>query len=259
MTPHADQILRQQSRRLMRAGSFLQKIDDGYGLFVARNKAQKPVARLDAELVKIWLRADLFIEDGRKLALSKTGQAYLRRALAANDEDRYMAQHQLRHEVVLEDNAPASDRVVQKNCSRTALDWLKHRGRRSGLSAIEFEAGFRFQSNYEKSHFATRTGMDWSRMVYVDGAGGKIEADDVSGHSVDARKNFAAALAYLGPGLADIAVSACCELQGLEACEARYGLPKRSGKALLKLALMRLSVYYRLQSSSAAAASFRMR
>ena len=256
MTPQADQLLRQQSRRLMRPGSFLQKIDDSYGLFVARNKAQKPVARLDAAMVKIWLRADLFIatgEKGQKLALSETGQAYLRRALANSDDDRYMAQHQLRGEAV------AENKQVQKNCSRTALDWLQHRGRRSGLSAIEFEAGFRFQSNYEKSHFATRTGMDWSRMIYVDGASGNNDPDDVSVHILDARKNFAAAMAYLGPGLADIALSACCELQGLEACEARYGLPKRSGKALLKLALMRLSVHYRLQSSSAAAASFRMR
>jgi hypothetical protein len=74
---------------------------------------------------------------------------------------------------------------------------------------------------------------------------------------LDARKRLDAALAYVGPGLADVAIAICCAEVGLEDCERGFELPKRSGKLMLKMALMRLSVHYGLQS--AAAASFRMR
>ncbi len=253
MTPAADRLFRQQARRLMRAGSFVQTIDDGYGLFVTRNKAKKPVAHLEASLVEVWCKADLLTASHGRFTLSQTGRAYLHRGAVEKPDERFMAQHQLR---LPTDNAANSP---QKNVSQTALDWLKHRGKRSGFSHAEFEAGFRFQADYEHCHFVARTGMDWSRPVYVDGGRGTGGPDDISAHVLDARKKFRAALAYLGPGLADMALSACCQLQGLEACEEKFNLPKRSGKMLLKLALMRLSVYYKIQSASVAAAAFRMR
>jgi hypothetical protein len=67
------------------------------------------------------------------------------------------------------------------------------------------------------------------------------------------------ALAYIGPGLADMAVDVCCSELGLEATEKKFALPRRSAKIMLKLALMRLALHYGYQSASAAAASFRMR
>ena len=99
---------------------------------------------------------------------------------------------------------------------------------------------------------------DRSRPVYVDG-GASNKADDIPQGLLDAQKRVAQALAYIGPGLADMAVDVCCCESGLEATEKKYALPRRSAKIMLKLALMRLSVHYGYQSASAAAASFRIR
>jgi hypothetical protein len=78
-------------------------------------------------------------------------------------------------------------------------------------------------------------------------------------HAIDALRKLQAALDYVGPGLADMLVSICCEARGLEECEKLFALPQRSAKLMLKLGLMRLSVFYGLQSASAASASFRIR
>ena len=77
--------------------------------------------------------------------------------------------------------------------------------------------------------------------------------------ALDAQKRVVNALAYIGPGLAEMAVDVCCSELGLEATEKKFSLPRRSAKIMLKLALMRLAVHYGYQSASAAAASFRIR
>ncbi len=59
-----------------------------------------------------------------------------------------------------------------------------------------------------------------------------------------ARNRVSAALAAVGPGLADAALRVCCFLEGLEACERRMGWSARSGKVVLKIALQRLAVHY---------------
>ena len=104
------------------------------------------------------------------------------------------------------------------------------------------------------------TGIDWSRPICDGGQGSNGEgADAALAHAIDARRKLQAALDYVGPGLADMLVSICCEAHGLEECEKLFALPQRSAKLMLKLGLMRLSVFYGLQSASAASASFRIR
>ncbi len=53
-----------------------------------------------------------------------------------------------------------------------------------------------------------------------------------------------AALAELGPGLADIAILCCCFQEGLESCEKKLGWSARSGKIVLRIALQRLKRHY---------------
>ena len=55
---------------------------------------------------------------------------------------------------------------------------------------------------------------------------------------------FIAALRDLGPGLADIALRSCCLNEGLERSEAALGWPARSGKVVLRIALVRLKRHY---------------
>ena len=78
-------------------------------------------------------------------------------------------------------------------------------------------------------------------------------------HALEARRRLKEATDYIGPGLSEVAVAICCAEVGLEACEQGFALPQRSGKIMLKMALMRLSVHYGYQTADAAAASFRMR
>ncbi|MBP1804329.1 DUF6456 domain-containing protein [Rubellimicrobium aerolatum] len=61
-----------------------------------------------------------------------------------------------------------------------------------------------------------------------------------------ARARIERALADLGPGLADVALRACCLLEGLEQVEKRLGWSARSGKVVLRIALERLGQHYRL-------------
>ena len=55
---------------------------------------------------------------------------------------------------------------------------------------------------------------------------------------------FIAALRDLGPGLADIALRSCCLNEGLERSEAALGWSARSGKVVLRIALLRLKRHY---------------
>ena len=52
------------------------------------------------------------------------------------------------------------------------------------------------------------------------------------------------ALQALGPGLSDVALRCCCDLEGLEAAERKLGWPARSAKIVLRIALEQLEDYY---------------
>lgn len=60
-----------------------------------------------------------------------------------------------------------------------------------------------------------------------------------------ARGRVERALVELGPDLADVALRACCFLEGFEHIEKRQGWSARSAKIVLKIALERLRQHYR--------------
>lgn len=263
LTPAAGQILRQHSKHLMRDDCFLRLLESGrhYGLFNKRAE-KRAIAKIDVAHIENWRCADL-LNDKKKVkdgaVLSATGKAWLRRASATHSP--FMAQHQQRGKSKHEEAARADC-----NVSQTPLEWLRAHSRKSSakksakksvlISDVEFDAGERLRCDFERAQLSQKMGMDWSRPVFVDGGG---NAGDISDHALDCRKRVRAALTYAGPGLADMLISVCCCLQGLEESEAAYHLPRRSGKVMLKLALIRLSVFYGLQSEDNAAASFRTR
>ena len=61
-----------------------------------------------------------------------------------------------------------------------------------------------------------------------------------------AQDRIARALAAAGPGLREMLEHVCRAGTALEAAERSLGLPRRSGKAILKLALQRLAQHYGL-------------
>ena len=152
--------------------------------------------------------------------------------------------------------------MAKVNVAQTPLGWLRNRkpDKRFGISEIEFDAREKLLKIYDRSGSQAMTGIDWSRPICDGGQGSNGEgADAALAHAIDARRKLQAALDYVDPGLADMLVSICCEARGLEECEKLFALPQRSAKLMLKLGLMRLSVFYGLQSASAASASFRIR
>ena len=75
------------------------------------------------------------------------------------------------------------------------------------------------------------------------GASGGDKPDRADAAS-QARARVAAALTDLGPGLSDVVMRCCCYLEGLETTEKRLGWSARSGKIVLRIALLRLQRHY---------------
>lgn len=246
MMPISEQFFRQCGKKLMQPKARLvNEGDDGY-LLIRRGKTDKRLARVSTAMLAAWRKADFVDAEGDEFVLSATGRAHLRR-----QSGDFIAQHRL--------DLETGDNTRPRQLASTPLQWLQARGRSKafGLNAHELEAGGRLHEDFTRAMRSPHQTMDWSKPVFVDSSGGG--GGDIPAAALDAQKRVAHALAYIGPGLADLALEVCCSQSGLEATEKKYALPRRSAKIMLKLALMRLSVHYGYQSASAAAASFRMR
>ena len=254
---HANsRILRQYGKKLMQPDIGLQAMKDRrfqiISLSCEANK--KPSAVIEACHVLEWQRADLLDEQGKdQLVLSSQGRAWLRRQQSAGDP--FAAQHQLHVNAKIRD-APQA----QRNASTSPLAWLRARGKGQplGIGDVEFEAGERLCYDFLRAQNTTKLTMDWRRPIFVDGARNGDGLQETT-CMLDARQRLEAALDYLGPGVDELMLAVCCYEQGLEVCEGQFSLTRRAGKIILKLGLMRLSVFYGLQSVKEAAASFRMR
>ena len=216
---------------------------------------------VDKSHVSEWQRADLLDQNLQgDLIISIVGRANLRRHEATRDP--FMAQHQIR-----EDAGLAEAPLAQRNVSASPMEWLAARNSRKSDSKnsrcvkfeeIELRAGSLFSRDFALAAAGGKLTMDWDKADYVD-EGGKRSTDGMSQLALDARKRFDAATDYLGPGLSDVMRAVCCYEMGLESCVQHFHLPRRSAKLMIKLGLLRLSVFYGLQPASDAAASFRMR
>lgn len=244
----SEQRFRQLGKKLLQAHTRLIADDARRFVLVRRGKSDKPLARIETALLADWLKADFITRDGDDYLVSAVGRAHLRRHLGGD----FTAQHRL--------DAVTANEGAARQLAVTPLQWLQARGRGKafGLNDMELQAGGRLHDDFHRAQRTPHQTMDWSRPVYVDGSASN-NAGDIPQSAVDAQKRLTQALAYIGPGLADMAVEVCCCESGLEATEKKYALPRRSAKLILKLALMRLAVHYGYQSASAAAASFRMR
>ena len=247
LTPGDVQTLRRIGKRLLKPETYLRPnaAGDGFRLFRRDRPTVEPDVACDT--VGRWLASDIMEKTDNGLVLNVTGRAWVRRHLERGVEagDGFQAQRQLR-KIYRTDEGIG----VQRNVGQTALEWarLRPNGSRFGISDAEFVAGMQLQTDVFKAQGPAGTD-------YVNG-GGYSETDH---HYIDARRRVRAALEYFGPGLSGFVLDMCCELRGLEGYENVFALPRRSGRLVLKLGLSRLAVFYDLQTSSEAVASFRMR
>src|SRR5690349_11724884 len=116
------------------------------------------------------------------------------------------------------------NRSVTVNLAESPLSWLAARGRISNRQLVAGEA--------------LRAGLGPSVTMRWDPAprgvrGGASAGPDPTTSQLDARRRFDAAVAHLGPGLADVLWRVVCANDGLAEAERALGWPARAGKLVL--------------------------
>lgn len=105
-------------------------------------------------------------------------------------------------------------------------------------------AGERLREDFELAQMESRTTQNWDSFLTCGAGHGALSESGASTASADARARVATALGHLGPGLSDVVLRCCCYLEGLETTEKRLGWSARSGKIVLRIALVRLNRHY---------------
>jgi hypothetical protein len=110
------------------------------------------------------------------------------------------------------------------------------------LSDNLVQAGERLREDFELAQMGEAVTQNWDRFLAPGGQGDSVSFEGSAPSA--ARARVGSALADLGPGLSDIVLRCCCYLEGLETAEKRLGWSARSGKIVLRIALMRLRKHY---------------
>jgi len=164
------------------------------------------------------------------------------------DETAQQSRHRLTGtRMIREDNGNLVERRV--NMGESPLGWLARRKDATGRAFLEdyhVEAGDRLRADFTKGKSTPVVTQNWGAVPRDKTRAGPTDMLSLSEAALAARQRFERAVNAMGPDLADMAVRACCHLQGMEAAEKERGWPARSGKVVLKLALERLAAHYGL-------------
>jgi Domain of unknown function (DUF6456) len=138
-------------------------------------------------------------------------------------------------------------RRVRYNMAESPVAVLGRRLDRDGKPFLQPElvdAAERLREDFELAQMGPRVAQNWDRFLTAGDRGGFQPDSGLAEGPGRARARVAAALRDLGPGLGDVALRCCCFLEGLEVAEKRLGWAARSGKVVLRIALMRLRRHY---------------
>ena len=134
-------------------------------------------------------------------------------------------------------------RSVTVNLAESPLGWLFARGL---VSQVQFDAGERLRTDWERAQLAPRVTMACDSGPIARGRGGSPPPPELSACQIDARRRFEQAIESAGPGLSDILWRVVCAGEGMREAEGALGWPARAGKLVLSLALDRIARFYRL-------------
>lgn len=143
-----------------------------------------------------------------------------------------------------EDRRPRRVRVNLSECPMLVLARRRDRDGAPFLTPEMVRAGERLREDFELAQMGPRVTQNWDRFL-TSGIDVSRGGAGHEGGSDSARTRVAAALRALGPGMGDMVLRVCCFLEGVEATEQRLGWSARSGKIVLRLALMHLDRHYR--------------
>lgn len=150
----------------------------------------------------------------------------------------------------------ATPRRIRYGLAESPLSALARRRDREGtrfLSSDLVHAGERLREDFEMAQMGSHLVRNWDDfLAALQDASPPEPEQGISRTSALAYKRVIAALRELGPGLSDIVLRCCCFLEGLETAETVLGWSARSGKIVLRIALMRLKQHYAQNAHSAA-------
>lgn len=155
-------------------------------------------------------------------------------------------QHRVWDSRVIQDPEDGRRRRTRVNIAESPLLLLARRRDGSGkpfLSPGMVAAGERLREDFELAQMGPRVTQNWTGFMTA-GIDVSTSGGGYRGGSESARDRVAIALRDLGPGMGDIVLRVCCFLEGIELTERRLGWSARSGKIVLRLALMRLERHY---------------
>ncbi|MFD2175413.1 DUF6456 domain-containing protein [Rhodobacter lacus] len=187
--------------------------------------------------------------------ISSVGRAALKRSLAeervarGEDPEAESPEASQHREWGTLTEGPGRSARMRANLAESPLAVLARRRDANGTLFLAPElvaAGERLREDFELAQMGPRVAQNWERFM-TGAARGQYRPDlgtGGPGGSERARERVAAALSDLGPGLGDMVLRCCCFLEGLEAAEKRMGWSARSGKIVLRIALMRLKRHY---------------
>ncbi len=250
-------------RRLCEKGAVLAVAIDMEKAVVVRDGAAGASTRTavvdrqvaEAMALQDWISAET---TGRitRYSITGTGRAALTEMMdglqgaaagMAEEATPFADQHRSWGERTVRDPDTGQSRRVRYNMSESPLTALARRRDRDGTPFLNDEqvtAGERLREDFELAQMGPRVAQNWDRFL-TGGARGGFAADSGVGNGPDAaRQRVADALSDLGPGLSDVVLRCCCYLEGLEATEKKLGWSARSGKIVLRIALMRLKQHY---------------
>lgn len=246
-------------RRLNETGACLAIARDMENAVIVREGADGQTLRTavldrhiaEAMALKDWIALS---SEGRitRYRITSTGRMALKRFLAEEEAaraketlDPYGDQHR---EWVESSNAAKSNkkRGIRYNAAESPLSTLARRKDKSGnvfLAPELVAAGERLREDFELAQMGPRVTQNWEKFL-TGGARSLFSGHGGSGGSEKARERVMTALADLGPGLGDVVLRCCCFLEGMESVERRMGWSARSGKIVLRIALIRLRAHY---------------
>ncbi|SMP12582.1 DUF6456 domain-containing protein [Shimia sagamensis] len=254
-------------RRLCETGAVLAVASDMETAVVMRDETTRTamVARQVAQAMALkgWITC---VQAGRvsRYVISAQGRTYLSKMVAAaENQARDRAQGFAETQAVYGVTSPieAKGNLTAHGMAETArfvasespLTILARRRDREGnrfLSEDLVHAGERLREDYELAQMGTEQEA-WRQ--YLQAPHEKVylvEGEGTSG-AEPARTRVVAALETLGEGLTDVALRCCCQLEGLEAAEKHLGWSARSGKVVLRIALMHLRDHYHAEAGGA--------
>lgn len=246
--------------RLCETGAVLAVAQDMDKAVVVRERegqtartAVVPQEIAQAMVLKEWIACDA---PGRisRYRITAAGRGALNRLMAASENQ---AQGFAEAQAGFEGASPAASRAARPMrfaMAESPLSALARRRDRDGSRFLDdglVAAGERLREDFELAQMGPRDAVNWTRFLNGENRFGYVTDKGVSGAPAMARERVAQAIHELGEGLADVVLRCCCFLEGLETAEKRLGWSARSGKIVLRIALIRLSEHYRSQAGGA--------